>query len=619
MIHHYDKPVNPADFYGRHEEMKHIFDRLHNRALGSSSIVGLEKSGKTSLLLYLSDPAVVKEHGFADEYMFMYFNFEGVGITPVKFCLRVLKRLQPEISDSRLSQMMRDMIRDIQTKDEIDLLALVRLFETIGNKLKIVLVFDGFDNVIKDESFGAEFYSILRRLATNCNLAFIVATRRELSYYCHSKEIESSPFFNIFATIYLGPLPREESETLLTERFESLRLSLSKKEIEYILEITGGHPYLLQVACYYLVDAKRKHKGGEQEQLERTRQGLKKEVTSFFHRCWDSCLEGDERRVLIALARTHAQGRKTLSAAELNSSVEELCCLKNNGMIVESDQGYKLFSPIFAEWIAEQFPITEEDLTLRNPKIKTLARIMCFKKHHKEPPYVLTLGTTAPLVRIVSAVISDSESTLDLSSLSKDERYNLLKGYLGKEKPPEGYQHLAELVKEAYFNLIFSTNFDSFLEDSLLRVVGLRSELIVLINRSRHDKDQIKKALTHTSPRVKLVKIRGDLQDRFFALTRGEILEFCEEIKDILIHHLSEDVIVLAHNPDDDDINHCLYSRKGGDIWYITPIEPSENSSPGRMLRATQRCRFICGRDGQFDNFFKALKELVGEISRQHI
>jgi hypothetical protein len=612
MIHHYDKPVNPTDFYGRREEMQHIFDRLRNRALGSSSIVGLEKSGKTSLLLCLSDLAVVKEHGFAGEYMFMYFNFEGVGLTPIKFCLRVLKRLQPEISDSRLSQMVRDMIRDIQTKDEIDPLALVRLFETIGNKLKIVLVFDGFDNVIKDESFGAEFYSILRRLATNCNLAFIVATRRELSYYCHSKEIESSPFFNIFATIYLGPLSREESATLLKGGFESLRLSLSEEEIEYVIEMTGGHPYLLQAACFYLSDAKRKHISGEQKQLEYTRQRLTKEVMSFFHRCWDSCSE-EERRVLLTLARGHTQGRETLSAAELNSSVEELCCLKNKGMIVESDQGYKPFSPIFAEWITEQFPITEEDLTLRNPKIKKLARLMFFKRQHTESPYVLTLGTTALFVRIVSAVISDSEPGLDLSSLSKDERYNLLKGYLGKEKPPEGYLHLAELVKEAYFNLIFSTNFDSFLEDALASV-GLRSELNILINRSRHDKDQIKEALSHTSPRVKVVKIRGNFQDRVFALTSREVLEFCEEIKDILIRHLSEDVIIVAHNPDDDDINRCL-PGKGGAIWYISPIEPPKSSFAGRVLRAN-RCRFICGRDGQFDNFFKALcRELVTSTS----
>jgi len=44
---------NPQQFYGRHQELKQIFDTLNRQPLQHFAIIGLRRSGKSSLLKYI--------------------------------------------------------------------------------------------------------------------------------------------------------------------------------------------------------------------------------------------------------------------------------------------------------------------------------------------------------------------------------------------------------------------------------------------------------------------------------------------------------------------------------------------------------------------------------------
>lgn len=127
-----------------------------------------------------------------------------------------------------------------------------------------------------------------------------------------------------------------------------------------------------------------------------------------------------------------------------------------------------------------------------------------------------------------------------------------------------------------------------------------------MINGEDTDK-QIVNTLGYKKPRVKIVKLHGDLNARIFAFTPEEIFEFSDKIKAVLERYLSQDIIIVGHSMRDNDINQCIH-REGGSIWYVNPDKPKINEPIGQMMRVRRsESNVISGDNGYFDRFFKAL------------
>jgi hypothetical protein len=257
---------------------------------------------------------------------------------------------------------------------------------------------------------------------------------------------------------------------------------------------------------------------------------------------------------------------------------------------------------------------------------------MRVRKENAEPPYVLMLGAGASLTSGASSFGKVIESVVDgygvkalsavswddkvaefydiLDGFSESERYAIIKKHIEGQRPSAGYHALAQLAKEGYFDVIFSTNYDTFVEDAFADA-GLRSrDFMVLIN-GQDAEEGIIKALSYSQPRIKLVKLHGDLGARVFAFTPEEIFQFSEKIERVLTDYLSRDVIINGHGMRDDDINRCLRA-KGGSLWYVNPSAPTASDFIGRAMRV-RKGTTIEGEDGYFDHFFCALRdELVG-------
>jgi hypothetical protein len=264
--------------------------------------------------------------------------------------------------------------------------------------------------------------------------------------------------------------------------------------------------------------------------------------------------------------------------------------------------------------------------------IKVLANLMRVRKENAESPYVLILGAGASLTsgassfgKVIESVVSDY-SVKDLSAMSWDdkvaefydildgfsesERYATIKKHIEGQRPSDGYHALAQLAKEGYFDVIFSTNYDTFVEDAFADA-GLRARDFTVLINGQDTEEGIIKALSYPQPRIKLVKLHGDLGARIFAFTPEEIFQFGEEIEQVLTDYLSRDVIINGHGMRDDDINRCL-REKGGSLWYVNPSAPTASDFIWRAMRV-RKGTTIEGEDGYFDGFFCALRdELVG-------
>jgi NAD-dependent SIR2 family protein deacetylase len=264
--------------------------------------------------------------------------------------------------------------------------------------------------------------------------------------------------------------------------------------------------------------------------------------------------------------------------------------------------------------------------------IKVLANLMRVRKENAEPPYVLILGAGASLTsgassfgKVIESVV-DGYSAKDPSAMSWDdkvaefyeildgfsesERYAIIKKHIEGQRPSAGYHALAQLAREGYLEVIFSTNYDTFVEDAFADA-GLRAKDFTVLINGQDTEEGIIRALSYPQPRIKLVKLHGDLGARVFAFTPGEIFEFSEKIESVLTDYLSRDVMICGHGMRDDDINRCLRA-KGGSLWYVNPSAPTASDFIGRAMQV-RKGTAIEGKDGYFDNFFCALRDaLVG-------
>lgn len=263
--------------------------------------------------------------------------------------------------------------------------------------------------------------------------------------------------------------------------------------------------------------------------------------------------------------------------------------------------------------------------------INVLAKYMRARNEAQQEPYVLILGAGASLSagassgRQVIAGVTENLSSKDvvnmdeddkeeefyavLNKLSASERRAKLREYIQGKDASEGYRALADLAKKGYFEVILTTNYDTFLEDSLSDV-GLRRDTYALTINGADNEDELERQLRSSRPRLKVVKLHGDLyRGEELLFTPGEVWQFSEKLEKVLRELLRRDLIIVGHRMQDNDINRCI-DKDGGSIWYVNPREPVASDSVWNALQVRPG-EVINSRAGYFDSFFVALSRAL--------
>jgi hypothetical protein len=116
---------------------------------------------------------------------------------------------------------------------------------------------DEFEQLTMNPHVDVGFYNALRSAAGRLRLVFLTASAQpliELTYFDSSKKILSSPFFNIFAQLYLGLLSESEARELIRAPIEAAGIKVNSRLEDFIYELVGGHPLALQIACFHAWD-----------------------------------------------------------------------------------------------------------------------------------------------------------------------------------------------------------------------------------------------------------------------------------------------------------------------------------------------------------------------------
>ncbi|MBN1933693.1 MAG: serine/threonine-protein kinase PknK [Anaerolineae bacterium] len=353
----YGNPITePARFYGRHREIEQIFSRLRNPAFESSSIVGERRTGKTSLLRVIAHPDVVRANGLdPDKYIFVYNDLMMVSesTTPLQLWVRLLRTIRRQIENT--DQELNDIIEELRASETVDNYLLADFFDLLNDiGIHVVLLLDEFENITYNQNFGPDFYGGLRSLAIHHNLALITSSRLELVNLCHSDQVRTSPFFNIFANINLRGLEPVAVGALLSQTANT-PFGFTAEECQAIAHFAGNHPFFTQVAAHFGWDAYNEGLD-ENQRLDYMRHNAYIEVEPHLADYWQHSSE-DERIVLTALALSSVliQSSKRIDADIVQQSLRRIESvigqLEKRTLVIARENQRQLFSDTFAEWI----------------------------------------------------------------------------------------------------------------------------------------------------------------------------------------------------------------------------------------------------------------------------
>ena len=356
----YGNPLtDPQRFIGRRTEVEQIYSRLRNPEFESSSLVGERRMGKTSVLNFISHPDIVRRNGLdpaACHFVYVDLQMLGPDTTPTRLYQHLLRRIGTKIEDTELKEML-DGITQSETIDNYDL---SDLFDIVDQKEQyIVLLLDEFENIGANANFGPEFYYGLRSLAIHHNLALVTSSQSDLVELSRSDAVRSSPFFNIFATIHLQPLSTKDVGEFLQTYLEGTGVPFTQTEVQYLWQIAGGFPFLLQMASAMLFRA---HQAGHEEaqRIVVVHSEFPAQAQPHLRNYWEFTT-AEERIILSVLALLHAQKTaqgQSWTAPQLEGwyrrTSNVVPGLARRGLLNRIHDQYLLFSTTFADSIIDE-------------------------------------------------------------------------------------------------------------------------------------------------------------------------------------------------------------------------------------------------------------------------
>jgi SIR2-like domain len=242
---------------------------------------------------------------------------------------------------------------------------------------------------------------------------------------------------------------------------------------------------------------------------------------------------------------------------------------------------------------------------VRQRTFDELVRHLRDQREMGEPAPVVLLGAGASK----DAGIEDMKGLYDLIGVddfeefaayindwTPAERYALLGRYLASKKPEKitaGYRALAALCAHAFFDIVLSTNLDPLMDDALAGAALWRRDYVVLVNGVLQPQ-RVEPVLTSRHPRVKVVKLHGDLYLRFMAWTRNEMNQYVAEVEGVLAPAIrNRDVLVVGQSLRDEGVRRLVLGT-GGLVWFATPGTVPAHLADIDQVRVVhdERCRF---------------------------
>ncbi len=338
-------PVVADPLAGRDDEIRRLAGHILTGQ--SSSIVGAFSCDRIAILYHLSDPDR-QEQLYGKNAQNLIFSLLDISILekdcePAEFWRNALRPLEEKSNQSdALSKIYNECKENNFSCHALDKLVL----QMKRDEQRLVLMLHRFELLLgydfSDPKKKSDFFPNLRRLASSrhpSSLCLIVSGHVSLKqFHEHSKEANpgGSPFLSFMESgeIFLGVLSGTEIDGLLKQE----GCPFNRDDRRFIKDITGGHPYLLQVAVLVLWEAYEK---GEKEPRKTAARNFPGRIHGMLRNIIQS-LSSKAREAIVSLAK----------GENISDFENELDILAKEGFIARNDNNNWQISPrILADFI----------------------------------------------------------------------------------------------------------------------------------------------------------------------------------------------------------------------------------------------------------------------------
>src|SRR5688572_23362441 len=226
--------LHPNRFFGRTDELKYLFGLWKHLPLQHVALLGLRRTGKTSLLHYLrqitTTPATQLRLGQRPDWLMLPEPYQWVFV---------------DFQDARMSSQER-LLRHLLSGLNLPIPAtcdLANFMDIVSQNLRrpSIILMDELSAALASEELDQRFWWGLRSLVSNHTggRLGIVLTSHEPPEDLANAEGKPSPFFNIFGHTYtLGPLREAEARELIASSSRPFALA----DVEWILAESRRRP-----------------------------------------------------------------------------------------------------------------------------------------------------------------------------------------------------------------------------------------------------------------------------------------------------------------------------------------------------------------------------------------
>lgn len=279
----------------RTTQTRRVQQRIYADRPQCVSVVGDPRIGKSTFLDGLAASAEAGDPAPPPGTRFVRLAVAGpLSTSPTAFLGMILGALADGAGGTRLSSVPGSP--DASPRAYASLETKVQEMAQAGGRL--ILLLDDFDRITSSPAFPATFFSFLRSLANNFPVAYVTTSRQDLQQLCVSREVEESPFFNIFQNLGLGPLDEAQTRALAAERAPDLGVALA----DWAWVESGGLPAVAAACC----DVAR---AGKAPGSDEARAALDEALAPYVQELWGH-FEETHRGLLARIAAGEAPGER---------------------------------------------------------------------------------------------------------------------------------------------------------------------------------------------------------------------------------------------------------------------------------------------------------------------
>ncbi|HVB24503.1 MAG TPA: HD domain-containing protein [Ktedonobacteraceae bacterium] len=364
-------PASGAGFYGRGDECQRIIGRLSREESNSSIVVwGPHQIGKTSLLYRIEELT-------SSEFLPVYIDLTGLAYCSTTRFLHELIHTIFELIKATSPQTAQSLTMPHFDRIKADPLGQFdRFLEKARNAVSyrpLVVILDEFQclNDLHEDILLTHqaIFNHVHSLSQHTHRMHFILSGNGLS----SEFLAQSGLASLLADAHtekLSHLETEAAERLIRDGLSKLA-EVKDEAVELLLDMTGRHPYYLQLLCYKLFDQAQEEKIAftYEYTLRVLDEWLPKLDDSAFYHLWEGNEPADTQRNKVILSAIAQIGKDSTEVSyqsihhALQPSISEqnlirlLHDLTSTGVLKQNDLHYAIEVELFARWLRRYWPL----------------------------------------------------------------------------------------------------------------------------------------------------------------------------------------------------------------------------------------------------------------------